>query len=100
MSPLAKKLQLKPNSEGLIINDPEFFQPMLDPLPEGASITTTGSKRYDYVHVFVHDMADMMSRLPSALNRLKPDAVFWVSYPKKTGDIATRRPFSTRSGHA
>jgi len=56
--------------------------------PEGYSLNvedTGGTEgKYAFVQLFVGSAADVRERAPEAAGMLEEDAVFWISYPKKS----------------
>lgn len=94
-TPLTKKLGLKAGQMALLINAPEGYASMLEPLPEGARLVTaqdgeTSKERiFDLVQVFAYGSADVERYAPLALNALKPRGMLWWAYPKKSSKIST-----------
>lgn len=87
MSPLAKKLQVKPGKNWLLYNSPENYLALLEPLPDGATITYDAKGIFDGVQLFVKNSSELNESLKIIVAVLKPDAVFWVIYPKKSSGI-------------
>jgi len=83
-TPLAKKLGIKPGNKILILNAPNDYLPMLQPLPGGAAITTASEGTFDVVQLFVHNKAELDSQAAGAIKALKPGGWLWFSLPKKT----------------
>ena len=48
-TPLAKKLGIKPGHKVLVLNAPDGYLSMLDPLPDGAEVKTEGAGTFDVV---------------------------------------------------
>jgi hypothetical protein len=80
---MAQKLSLKPGMRVLLINAPLDVEPLLAPLPEGASLHTAGHNRAD---------ADLL--VPQAIAALKPGGLLWMAYPKVSG--SREKPDLTR----
>ncbi|MBC7400241.1 MAG: YdeI/OmpD-associated family protein [Mucilaginibacter sp.] len=87
MSVLAKKLLIKPGKRWLFYNAPKSYFAILDPLPEGVTLFFNPSRQFDGVQLFVKDAADLAESLKSIVPVLKPDTVFWITYPKKSSGI-------------
>ena len=87
MSPLAKKLQLKPCKHWLLFNAPANYLASLEPLPEGATISYQAKGNFDGVQLFVKNSAELIAELKVIVPVLKPDTVFWIIYPKKSSGI-------------
>jgi hypothetical protein len=87
---LIRKLLIKPGQRMTIINPPAGYLDNLGALPEGVELVAKphGSP-LDFVHLFVKDKAELENLAPGALDILKPDAIFWVSYPKGGSQVKT-----------
>jgi hypothetical protein len=89
MSPLAKKLQMKAGKRWLLFNVPDNYLSSLEPLADGVEIVFKAEGSFDGAQIFVKDTAELTSTLKLVFPVLKPDAVFWVIYPKKNKGIST-----------
>jgi hypothetical protein len=87
VSPLAKKLQLKPGKHWLLFNAPASYLASFEPLPEGATISYEAKGSFDGVQLFVKNSAELIAELKVIVPVLKPDTVFWIIYPKKSSGI-------------
>jgi hypothetical protein len=89
-SALAKKLKLKPNQRGVIINGPEGYADELDPLPDGVELGNHVNGTYDWVQLFVLNTDELATLLPQALDALKPEeSMLLISFPKGSSKIQT-----------
>lgn len=88
-TPLAKKLLIKAGQRVAIINAPDGYMATLGALPDGVKVSKALDGSYDCVHVFVRDRADLERLAHSALNAVKPGALLWLSFPKKSSKIKT-----------
>jgi hypothetical protein len=88
-SGLLKKLLLKPNQKIAILNPPSGYLSSLETMPEGIEIATRSQSGLDFVHLFVKDAAELQKLAPNAMRRLKPDGIFWISYPKQISKVKT-----------
>lgn len=90
---LAKKLGYKPGFRAHLVAAPAELQDWLAPLPEGVQFSARPGAQTDLVHGFFTEAAALAKQLKSLRSTLKPDAVLWVSWPKKSAqksaDIAT-----------
>ena len=57
--------------------------------PAGAASTARVSARVDIAHVFAARRADLVHELERLRSALRPDAVIWVSWPKKAAKVST-----------
>src|SRR5258708_1799990 len=89
MSPLAKKLQIKPGKSWLFYNAPGNYLALLDPLPEGTSAKFEPKGNFDGIQLFVTDSNDLIASLKIIAPLLKTDTIFWVTYPKKSSGVVS-----------
>ena len=87
ISPLAKKLQIKPGKRWLFYNAPENYLAALDPLPDDVSLSINADGSFDGIQVFVINSYDLTGCLEIINPLLKPDTILWISYPKKSSGI-------------
>lgn len=85
--PLTEKLLLKGQLRALILNAPKGYRTLLGPLPPDITVNTKPSGRYDFVHLFVADRAQLATLGPAALAAAKPMSILWISYPKQGGGM-------------
>ena len=81
-SSLSKKLKIKVGSRLVVIN-PQGYLEELEPLPEGIELETKPQGKFDFVHLFVQDSAELEKNLPATLKALNEDGILWISYPKR-----------------
>jgi hypothetical protein len=87
-TPLAKKLGIAEGARVVVRAAPEHYEGLLHPLPPNVSFDTRASHVTDLVHLFVERRAELARQLPALREKLRADAVVWVSWPKK----ASKRP--------
>jgi hypothetical protein len=87
MTPLAKKLQIKPGKRWLVYNAPKDYLRSLEPLPANAVFTNNPKGEFDGIQLFAKNKAELSSSLKLIVPLLKPDTIFWVSYPKRNSGI-------------
>lgn len=88
-TPVSKKLGITPACRIATINEPEEYRSWLAPLPDGVVFEQRVSPRTDIVHVFVTSRSELARRTSALRRTLRPDAMLWVSWPKKTARIPT-----------
>lgn len=88
-TPLVKKLGLKTRYSIYISNGPTAYFEWLVPLPDEISIKTKLSGQLDFIHLFVTDQKDFKTVFLKAKAHLKPDAMLWISWPKKASKMPT-----------
>jgi hypothetical protein len=87
MSPLAKKLLIKPGKTWLFFNAPTNYLASLEPLPDDVKTSFEAKGTFDGVQLFVKNSNELKAGLKVVVPVLKPDAIFWVTYPKKSSGI-------------
>ncbi|HET7559518.1 MAG TPA: hypothetical protein VFK80_06120 [Limnochordia bacterium] len=78
---LLKKLRYK-EGRAVILGAPDGYAP-------GLELGDAPSGEYDFVQLFVRDAAEVAAKLPTVIAHLKPDAVFWLTYPKQSSKVKT-----------
>jgi len=87
-TPLSKKLGLKPRQRVAVVHAPADYAELVPDLPPGIELRTVPGADTDLVHLFATEAAALAKQLKALRAQLKPDAVLWVSWPKK----ASKRP--------
>ena len=85
---LAQKLKIK---EGFVLyplHAPDDFEAKLAPLPAGVKISAK-TKKFDQLHWFVRNKAQMEKELDMILKLVKDDILCWIYYPKGSSKIQT-----------
>lgn len=88
-TPLARKLGLRPGISVRLLNPPEGFRDLLEPLPAGVRFVGRLAATTDLVHLFATRRAELERRLVDLRTALRPDATVWVSWPKKSSLVPT-----------
>ena len=88
-TPLAKKLGIKPGSTIHLVGAPPGHRQLLAPLPDDVEFVESLSGTTDIIHVFSTKKPDLAASLSRIRKRMRPDAVVWVSWPKKAARVPT-----------
>jgi len=72
-----------------VIDAPAEFVELLGALPNGVVVQRKATANTDIAHVFVVDDEILARRLGELRRQLRPDAVLWVSWPKKSSGVPT-----------
>ena len=88
-TPPAKKLGIAASSRVLALDAPDGYRALLAPLPEGVTFLHRAGERVDIAHVFVTRQEELRRHLAALRSALRPDAVVWVSWPKRAARVAT-----------
>jgi hypothetical protein len=85
MTPLFNKLNLKGQTEIVVLNAPDSFERELDALA-GVTVHRDASalERVEFALAFVITTADLTAAADAVLPRAQGDAVVWFAYPKGT----------------
>ena len=87
--PLAAKLGIKADSEIYLAGAPEDYLQLIAPLPDGAEVSSRLSKKTSLVHLFTSRKSELARALQSYRTKLDPNAVVWISWPKKSSKVPT-----------
>lgn len=85
-SPLAKKMKLKSGLKAAVINAPENY---VDTLKHDTALSPTLNGKFDWIQIFVRNRSELDVLAPKATKALKPESIFWISFPKGTSKIQT-----------
>jgi hypothetical protein len=88
-TPLAAKLGIKPGMRVFVEGAPEQYRQLLAPLPDGVAFARTLSASIRLAHLFAIERGRLRDALGRYRSKLAPDAVLWVSWPKKSAKVAT-----------
>jgi hypothetical protein len=88
-TPLAKKLGFKSGQRVSAPGSPPNYRKLLAPLPDGVEFQARVGKTTELVHLFTTSKAELAKNLVAWLKVLGPDAVIWVSWPKKASKVPT-----------
>jgi hypothetical protein len=90
LSPIAKKLLVKPGMRLALVNPPDGYAPLLDPLPDGALLVDAAAgAELDFVQVFARSAEELDRHFEQARAAVKPDGLLWVCYPKGSSRVKT-----------
>jgi hypothetical protein len=88
-TPLARKLGYAAGMEACTIDAPDGYGALVAPLPEGVRFVRNVTAATDIVHAFATRQARLLEVLQACRARLRPDAMLWVSWPKKAAKVPT-----------
>lgn len=88
-TPLARKLGFEPGTSAHLIGAPAELMGWLAPLPEGVRFEPRVSAQTDLVHLFTAEQRVLQPALLALRPTLRPDAMLWVSWPKKAARVPT-----------
>lgn len=86
-TPLIKKLGIRPEWKLLLVNDPEPYFNWLEADLSGQVVKS--GRQADFVHLFTKNRKELEKIFLSLIKELKPDAIIWISWYKKSSGVAT-----------
>ena len=81
---LIAKLGWKEGSKAIVVAPPEHYAELTDGAAIAARKIAPASGSFDFVHLFVRDVAGLVRDLPKVEARLAQGGMIWVSWPKKS----------------
>ncbi|MCZ4243731.1 YdeI/OmpD-associated family protein [Pedobacter punctiformis] len=84
---LLKKLQIKSGHVVKVDAAPENAAAIFGEIPADISFTYNSSAKFDALICFSINKADLYSQIERNLKEIKPGAVIWIFYPKKSSKI-------------
>jgi hypothetical protein len=88
-TPLAQKLGIKPGHVLYLASAPANYRTLVDPLPEGVTLSSKMSASADIAHLFCTTKGRLADAVRTTLEKLKEGGMIWVSWPKKASGVAT-----------
>ncbi len=88
-TPLAKKLGIAEGTNVHTVGAPKAFRALLEPLPAKVRFVASYDQTTHIVHHFGTKKSELAKALASYRKKLAPDAVVWVSWPKKASKMPT-----------
>jgi len=83
-TPVARKLGMKPGMRALIIAPPPGYLKLLASVPDGPAVSSRADGTYPFVQFFATRLAEIRAFARKLLKHAAPNALVWISYPKKT----------------
>jgi hypothetical protein len=88
-TPLPKKLGIAAGDRVAALNPPRDYREIVAPWPEAAQLAAKADSRTHLVHLFVTQRSVLAKEAQRLRKLLRPDAVLWVSWPKKAAKMPT-----------
>jgi hypothetical protein len=101
-TPLVEKLGIKPGARLQFVSKPKELAGLLGELPAGYRMASRGA--LDFALLFVKARSDLRRGFARLRDRLEPNGMLWVAWPKKASGVATDltegvvRSFGLQSG--
>ncbi len=87
ISPVAKKLGIKPGMQALVLGAPSGYLRLLAPLPEGVVVSDRVDGTHQFLQLFATRKVEIQKSAPMLLRHAAPGALVWITYPKKTSGV-------------
>jgi hypothetical protein len=88
-TPLPQKLGIKPGMTLHVVDAPMDYGALIAPMGKKVAFATRLSKDVELLHAFVTKNGRLQEVLDRARAGLGPEAVVWVSWPKKASGLAS-----------
>jgi hypothetical protein len=88
-TPLVRKLGIAAGNTVALLGEPAGFRELLAPLPDRVAFVSRPAPAVDITHLFAARRAELAQRVPVIRERMRDDAVLWVSWPKKASGVET-----------
>jgi hypothetical protein len=88
-TPLAGKLGIQKGLKVFAAGAPANYRDLLEPLPASVQFVSKFDRTTNVVHIFATRRSDLSRALPAYRKRLDPEAIVWVSWPKKAAKVDT-----------
>ena len=88
-TPLAKKLGIVAGMRVAVVDAPPGYRASLEPVPAAVVFTAAVDAQSALVHLFTADRTTLVAALTRYRVLLDPQAVVWVSWPKKASKVPT-----------
>jgi hypothetical protein len=86
-TPLVEKLGIKPGARLQFVSEPKELAGLLGELPDGSWVASRGA--LDFALLFVKAESDLRKGFARLRDRLEPNGMLWVAWPKKASGVAT-----------
>ncbi len=88
-TPLAKKLGFKPGMHICVLNPPPEYMLLLEPLPNDIHFSRKPTGNTELIHLFTESQSVLKQKLNAFVALIRPDAIIWISWPKKSSKVPT-----------
>jgi hypothetical protein len=88
-TPLAQKLGIRAGSRLYLEAAPSNYSELLAPLPADVQSVPHIDARTDIIHLFATRRTELRTLLRATRQAMRPDAILWVSWPKRAARVPT-----------
>ena len=86
-TPVARKLGMNPGMRAFIIAPPPGYLKLLTPVPDRLTVSSRADGMYPFVQLFATRLAEIGTFAKKLPKHAAPNALVWISYPKKTSKV-------------
>ncbi|MEO8579723.1 MAG: DUF3052 domain-containing protein [Gemmatimonadales bacterium] len=86
-TPLIDKLGIKRDARIQLVAPPDNLSALLGAMPAGAMLVSSGP--LDFSVLFATEKSQLVKGFPRLRDRLVPNGMLWVAWPKKTSGVKT-----------
>jgi hypothetical protein len=87
-NPVARKLGMNRGMSALVVAPPPGYLKLLMAAPEELTVSSRAYGKYPFVQVFATRLPEIRRFVQKLSKHAAPNALVWISYPKKTSKIA------------
>ncbi len=88
-TPLVKKLGIREGYSLLVINAPDNYFELVNPLPPNVQIANRNESNLDVIHYFEKSLSMFEERFIHLKKQLNKNGMMWISWPKRNSGIST-----------
>ena len=88
-TPLLNKLGIKPGFSIYLQNPPHDYQQTLGALPDNVALSKRILGNHDFIQFFTTSRAELEDNFKLLSEKIKPNGMLWISWPKKTAKVQT-----------
>ena len=88
-TPLATKLGIKAGHTVGVINAPDHFAGLVEPLPEAVTVVAGVRSRRDVVVAFFVRRRELEQKLAAMTKAVFPAGAIWIAWPKRAAKVPT-----------
>ena len=93
-TPLATKLGIKAGHTVGVINAPDHFAGLVEPLPEAVTVVVGVRSRRDVVVAFFVRRRELEQKLAAMTKAVFPAGAIWIAWPKRAAKVPTDGPLN------
>jgi len=88
-TPLAKKIGIKPGARVRLVDEPDGFLELLEPIPDDVEFVERGERTVDVTIAFCRRTADAVAHIARLGPTIVDREMLWIGWPKRTSSLAS-----------